>query len=264
MVSPKTDEEIDLMRRAGEILCRVLDELAREIKPGMTTKRVDELGEEIIRSYGCVPSFKGYEGYPGSVCVSIDDEIVHGIPNPRHILREGNIVSLDTGVIYRGWQSDAARTVPVGEIPEEAARLIRVTKESFFAGMRYARAGFHIRDIGTAVQRYAEKRGYSVVRELTGHGIGREMHEDPAVPNFRTFRRGIRLKQNMTIAVEPMINEGSRRVAWMDDGWTVVTLDGSRSAHYENTIRITSGRPELLSYPLELMTPEDRKLYEQI
>jgi methionyl aminopeptidase len=246
-VTIKSQDEIALMREAGRILSLTHQELERSIRPGMSTMQIDQIGEEIIRSYGCIPSFKNYEGYPASICVSVNDEVVHGIPNSKHILRDGDIVSLDAGVIYKGYHSDAARTVAVGEISDTAQTLIDVTRQSFFEGIKMARAGNHIKDIGTAIQTYVEKHGFSVVRDLTGHGIGTQLHEKPDVPNFRTFRRGIKLKPGMTLAVEPMVNEGAPNVWWSEDDWTVVTADGLLSAHYENTIVITEDEPEILS-----------------
>jgi methionyl aminopeptidase len=201
----------------------------------------------MIRSYGCIPSFKDYNGYPASICVSVNDEVVHGIPSKKRILHEGDIVSLDAGVIYHGYHSDAARTHAVGEISAEAAQLIRVTRESFFEGIKYAKAGNHLNDISSAIQAYAEKFGYGVVRDLVGHGIGSHLHEDPEVPNFAQKKKGILLRPGMTLAIEPMINMGRADVEWLDDDWTVVTDDGSLSAHYENTVLITEGEPELLS-----------------
>lgn len=235
------------MREAGRILAAVLEELEKALKPGMSTMDVDKLGEHLIRNHGCIPSFKNYNGYPGSICVSVNDEVVHGIPNKHHYLKEGDIVSLDAGVIYKGYHSDAARTCPVGQISPEAQKLIAVTRESFFQGIKFAKAGNHLNDISSAIQAYAEGFGYGVVRDLVGHGIGSHLHEDPEVPNFAQKRRGILLRPGMTLAIEPMINAGHYDVAWMDDGWTVVTRDGSLSAHYENTILITEGEPEILS-----------------
>lgn len=247
MVSIKSEREIALMREAGKILARVHGELREAIKPGMSTYDVDRLGEKLIRSFGCIPSFKNYNGYPASICVSVNDEVVHGIPNRNHILREGDIVSLDAGVIYRGYHSDAARTHGVGEVSPEAKKLMEVTRQSFFEGIKFAKAGNHLNDISSAVQAYAERFGYGVVRDLVGHGIGSHLHEDPEIPNFSQKRRGIRLRPGMTLAIEPMINEGRCDVVWMEDDWTVVTEDGSLSSHYENTILITDGEPEILT-----------------
>ncbi len=246
-VTIKSEREIELMRQAGKILAAVHQELGKQIKPGMSTLDVDRLGEEMIRSYGCIPSFKDYNGYPASICVSVNEEVVHGIPNKKRILQEGDIVSLDAGVIYKGYHSDAARTVAVGEISKEAQELIDRTRQSFFEAMKFATAGRHLNELGRAVQSYAEGFGYGVVRDLVGHGIGTHLHEEPEIPNFRQLRRGIKLRPGMTLAVEPMINIGTPDVVWMDDDWTVISEDMSLSAHYENTILITEGKPEILS-----------------
>ena len=233
---------------AGKILAEVHEQLKEIITPGITTWEIDKKGEEFIRKAGCIPSFKGYEGYPASVCVSVNDEVVHGIPSGEHRLFEGDIVSLDTGVIYRGYQSDAARTYGVGEIDPEAQRLIDVTRESFFKGIEFAREGNHLYDISAAIQKHVEKNGFSVVRDLVGHGIGKEMHEEPEIPNFKPFFfRGIRLCAGMTLAIEPMVNAGSRDVWMLEDDWTIVTRDGANSAHYENTILVTEDSPKILS-----------------
>ena len=246
-VKIKTPHEIELMREAGRILALVHETLAKEIKPGMSTLEIDRLGEEMIRSYGCIPSFKNYCGYPASICVSVNEEVVHGIPNANRILEEGDIVSLDAGVIYKGYHSDAARTVGVGEISKEAQLLIERTRMSFFEGMKKAAAGNHLHDISNAIASYAESFGYGVVRDLVGHGIGSQLHEDPEIPNFRKRTRGLKLRPGMTLAVEPMINMGTHEVLWLDDDWTVISEDLSLSAHYENTILITEGKPELLT-----------------
>lgn len=246
-VTIKSEREIQLMRDAGKILGEVHNQLAEIIAPGITTMDIDRKGEELIRKAGCIPSFKGYEGYPASICVSINDEVVHGIPNKKHRLFEGDIVSLDAGVIYKDYQSDAARTHAVGKISEEAQRLIDVTKESFFKGIEFARAGNHLYDISSAIQKYVEANGFSVVRDLVGHGIGRELHEEPQIPNYKPIGRGIKLCPGMTLAIEPMVNAGKYDVWILEDDWTVVTRDGSKSAHYENTVLITDGEPEILS-----------------
>lgn len=246
-VTIKSAREIERMRVAGKILASVHEELGKALKPGMSTLDIDRLGEELIRSHGCVPSFKNYNGYPASICVSVNDEIVHGIPNSHRIIHEGDIISLDAGVIYEGYHSDAARTHAVGVIDPKAQKLIDVTRESFFEGIRQAKAGNYLNDISSAIQAYAESFGYGVVRDLVGHGIGSHLHEDPEVPNFARKKKGIRLQAGMTLAVEPMINAGTWQVSWMSDGWTVVTKDHSLSAHYENTILITDGEPEILS-----------------
>ncbi|MDY5483164.1 MAG: type I methionyl aminopeptidase [Clostridium sp.] len=246
-VTIKSSREIELMREAGRILAKTHEELEKSLKPGMSTWDIDRIGEEIIRSYGCIPSFKNYNGYPASICVSVNDEVVHGIPHKKHYIQEGDIVSLDAGVIYKGYHSDAARTHGIGEISDEARKLIDVTRQSFFEGIKFAKPGNHLNDISSAIQKYAESFGYGVVRDLVGHGIGSHLHEDPEVPNFARKRKGILLQPGMTLAVEPMISAGSYEVAWMDDDWTVVTEDGSLSAHYENTILITENGPEILS-----------------
>ena len=246
-ITIKSAREIELMTEAGMILEIVHDELAKALHPGMTTKAIDKLGEEIIRSYGCIPSFLNYNGYPASICVSVNDEVVHGIPSEHRFPRDGDIVSLDAGVIYKGYHSDAARTHAVGQISEEAEKLIQVTRESFFEGIKYAKEGNHLFDISGAIGRYAESRGYGVVRDLCGHGIGTALHEAPEIPNYEMERKGVKLKAGMTLAVEPMINIGTWEVDWMADEWTVVTRDHSLSAHYENTILITEGEPKILS-----------------
>ena len=246
-VTIKSEREIQLMREAGKILAKVHEELAQEVKAGMTSYQIDKICEEIIRGYGCIPSFLGYEGYPGSVCISINDEVVHGLPSKDKIVRDGDIVSLDTGVIYKGYQSDAARTIAIGEISKEAQQLIDVTKQSFFEGIKFAKEGNHLYDISKAIQNFVEANGFSVVRDLVGHGIGKEMHEEPQIPNFKPIGRGMKLRAGMTFAIEPMVNAGVYDVWMLDDDWTVVTDDGSLSAHYENTILITKGEPEILS-----------------
>lgn len=243
----KSEREIELMREAGRILAIVHEELEKFVRPGISTLDIDKKANEIIRSYGCIPSFLNYNGFPASICVSINEQVVHGIPNKNTFLKDGDIVSLDAGVIYKGYQSDAARTLAIGEVTEEAAKLIEITKQSFFEGIKYAKAGNHLNDISGAIQDYVESFGFSVVRDLVGHGIGKNLHEEPQIPNFRQKRRGIRLEAGMTLAIEPMVNAGRYDVYWEDDDWTVVTDDGSLSAHYENTILITEGEPEILS-----------------
>ncbi|MEG1459384.1 MAG: type I methionyl aminopeptidase [Acetivibrio sp.] len=248
-VTIKSNKEIELMREAGKILCAVHDELEKELKPGMSTLDIDRLGEKIIRGYDCIPSFLDYNGYPASICVSVNDEVVHGIPCKERIIKEGDIVSLDAGVIYKGYHSDAARTHGVGEVSSEAKRLMDVTRESFYEGIKYAKAGNHLFDISKAIQKYVEENGFSIVRDLVGHGIGKELHEEPQIPNFKPMGRGIKLVPGMTLAIEPMVNAGAYDVWWLEDDWTVVTQDGSLSSHYENTILITEDEPELLSLP---------------
>lgn len=256
-VTIKSAREIELMREAGVILAKVHEALGNELRPGMSTLDIDKLGEEMIHSYNCEPSFLNYNGYPGSVCVSVNDEVVHGIPHKEHFVDEGDIVSLDIGVIHKGYHSDAARTHGVGEISKEAQLLIDRTRKSFFEGMKYATAGKHLHDISRGIGDYAESFGYGVVRDLVGHGIGTHLHEEPEIPNFRKLSRGIKLRSGMTLAVEPMINMGVADVAWMDDDWTVVTMDGSLSAHYENTILITEGAPEILT-----LTDSEKRMME--
>lgn len=246
-VSIKSPREIELMTEAGRILAIVHDELGKVLRPGMTTLDIDRLGEEIIRSYDCIPSFLDYNGYPASICVSVNDEVVHGIPNGRRVLKDGDIVGLDAGVIYKGYHSDAARTHGIGEISREAEELIRVTRECFFEGIKYAKEGNHLFEISEAIGRHAEAHGYGVVRDLCGHGIGAKLHEAPEIPNYAVNRKGMKLRAGMTLAIEPMINMGSYQVEWLDDDWTVVTKDGSLSAHYENTVLITEGEPKLLT-----------------
>lgn len=246
-VSIKSQKEIELMRESCRLLSIVHDEMGKAIKPGMSTYEIDKLGEEIIRSFGCIPNFKNYNGFPAAICVSVNDEVVHGIPSKKKILKEGDIVSLDAGLIYKGYHSDAARTHTVGEVSPEAARLIEVTKQSFFEGIKFAKEGCHLHEISAAIGEYAECFGYGVVRDLVGHGIGTHLHEDPQIPNFKQRNRGMRLQAGMTLAIEPMINAGTYEVEWLDDDWTVVTKDGSLSAHYENTVLITKGEPEILT-----------------
>lgn len=246
-ITIKSAREIELMTEAGRILEIVHNEMEKALRPGMSTLEIDRLGEEVIRSYGCEPSFLNYNGYPASICVSVNDEVVHGIPSSKRILKEGDIVGLDAGVIYKGYHSDAARTHGIGEISREAKDLIRVTRESFFEGIKYAKAGNYLFEISSAIGRYASKHGYGVVRDLCGHGIGANLHESPEVPNYEMTRRGMKLRPGMTLAIEPMINIGGWEVDWLDDDWTVVTRDGSLSAHYENTVLITEGEPILLT-----------------
>lgn len=243
----KSAREIELMTESGRILEIVHKELEKALHPGMSTLEIDRLGEEIIRSFGCIPSFLNYNGYPASICVSVNEEVVHGIPSSGRILKDGDIVSLDAGVIYKGYHSDAARTHGIGEISEEAKKLIRVTRESFFEGIKYAKEGNHLFDISKAIGTYAESFGYGVVRDLCGHGVGTKLHESPQIPNYVMNRRGVRLKAGMTLAIEPMINMGTWEVDWLDDDWTVVSRDKSLSAHYENTVLITDGEPKLLT-----------------
>lgn len=246
-VTIKSDREIALMREAGKILAKTHEELEKILHEGMTTWEINRQADEIIRSYGCVPSFLNYNGYPASICISVNNEVVHGIPSKKRYIKEGDIVSLDAGVIWKGYHSDAARTHAVGKVSEEAKKLIERTRESFFEGLKYCIAGNHLNDICSAIGAYAESFGYGVVRDLVGHGIGTKLHEAPEIPNFKMNHRGIKLMPGMTFAIEPMINIGRPDVIWLDDGWTVLTEDGTLSAHYENTILITEGEPEILS-----------------
>lgn len=246
-VTIKSAREIELMRKSCSILSGVFDGIAEALRPGMTTKDIDILGEKLIRDAGCIPNFKNYEGYPASICVSVNDEVVHGIPNKKHVIKEGDIVSLDAGLIYKGYHSDMARTFGIGTVSKEAQLLMDRTKQSFFEGIKMARAGNHLFDISAAIDDYISQFGYGIVKDLVGHGIGTKLHEDPQIPNFRQKRKGILLQPGMTLAIEPMINAGGWEVAFLDDDWTVVTQDGSLSAHYENTILITDGDPEILT-----------------
>ncbi len=246
-ISIKSSREIELMRESCRLLSIVHKEMEEAIRPGMSTMDIDILGEKTIRKLGCIPNFKNYNGYPASICVSVNDEVVHGIPSRDRILQEGDIVSLDAGLIYKGYHSDAARTHAVGEISPEAKKLIEITRQSFFEGIKMAKAGNYLHDISNAIDAYISQFGYGIVRELVGHGIGTKLHEDPQIPNFAQLRRGPKLRAGMTLAIEPMINMGRADVEWLDDDWTVVTEDGSLSAHYENTILITEDEPEILT-----------------
>ena len=246
MIILKSDDEIEKMRVAGGIVADTLSMIEPCISPGITTGEIDRLVEEFIRSKGAIPSFKDYHGYPASACVSVNEVIVHGIPGNRK-LKEGDIVSIDVGAYIDGFHGDAARTFPVGKVSEEAQKLIDVTRQSFFEGLKFVKEGNRLEDISSAVQSYAEKNGFSVVREFVGHGIGRDMHESPDVPNYGTPGRGIRLKKGLVLAIEPMILEGSRYMRVLEDGWTAVTRDGKLAAHYENTVALTANGPELLT-----------------
>jgi methionyl aminopeptidase len=253
MFTIKSNAEIDKMRKSGEILYETLQILKKNIVPGVTTKELDRIAEEYIRKNKAIPSFKGYDvgipgvdPFPGSICASINEEVVHGIPGLKQ-LKDGDIISIDVGVILNGYHSDAARTYAVGNVSDEAKRLIDETRQSFFEGLKQMVIGNHIRDISAAIQNHAESKGFSVVRDFVGHGIGTEMHELPEIPNYVTKRRGVKLENGMTIAVEPMINAGDYSVKVLDNNWTVVTTDGSLSAHYENTVAITENGPLVLT-----------------
>lgn len=234
------------MRQAGTIVARILENLSRQVKPGMKTKELDIIAETELGKLGARSSFKGYRGYPATMCVSVNDEIVHGIPGER-LMKEGDIVSLDFGAIYDGFQGDAAMTVPVGKVSPEALDLIEATRGSLEAGIEAARSGATLGDVSAAIQNYAESRGYSVVREYTGHGIGRKMHEEPQIPNFGLPGTGPLLKKGMTLALEPMLSAGDWRTRLSDDRWTVLTADGSFAAHFEHTIAITNAKAEVLT-----------------
>ena len=246
MITLKSPHEIELMRRAGKITAAARAYAQGLVRPGVTTEEIDSAVEHFIRKQGAVPSFLHYNGYPASVCISVNDEIIHGIPGKR-VLREGDIVSVDVGAYIGGYHGDCAGTYPCGQVSDEALRLIRVTQDSFFEGLKFAREGYRLSDISHAVQTFVEANGYSVVREYVGHGIGRNMHEAPEVPNYGKPGHGPRLLRGMTLAVEPMVNAGTAAIKQMPDGWTVKTADGKYAAHYENTILITAGDPELLT-----------------
>ena len=249
MITLKSAHEIELMRRAGKITAAARAVARDMVKPGVTTQQIDKAVYKFITEQGATPSFLHYNGYPASVSVSVNDEIIHGIPGKR-VLQEGDIVSIDVGAYIGGYHGDCAATFPCGKVSPEAQNLIDVTRQSFFEGIKMAKAGNHLHQISAAINDYVDQFGYGVVRDLVGHGIGTHLHEDPQIPNFRQHRRGIKLVPGMTLAIEPMINAGTWEVSWLDDDWTVVTDDGSLSAHYENTILITDGEPEILTLTL--------------
>jgi len=247
LVILKSKREIELMAQAGKIVARTFEVLKNALQPGITTAELDRLAEEFILSQNALPAFKGYQGFPASICVSINEEVVHGIPSAQTVLKEGDIVSIDCGAIFEGYYGDAAKTFPVGEISLEKKELLKVTEEALKQGIEKAKVGNRLGDIGYAIQEYAEKRGYGVVRDYVGHGIGRQMHEDPQVPNFGAAGKGIRLVEGMVLAIEPMINLGTYRVKTLANNWTVVTLDGKPSAHFEHTVAITANGPLVLT-----------------
>jgi len=247
MIIYKTRREIETMDRCNRVVGQILTALAREARPGITTLDLDRKAEEMIREAGVKPAFKGYRGYPCVLCTSVNEEVVHGIPSPRKVLREGDIIGLDFGVVLDGYFGDAALTVPVGHVSREAADLMRVTRESLRRGIEAARAGGRLSDISAAVQRHVEAGGYSVVREFVGHGIGQKMHEEPQVPNYGEPGRGPRLTEGMVLAIEPMVNAGKPAVKVLADGWTAVTRDGSLSAHFEHTVAVTADGPWILT-----------------
>lgn len=243
----KTEQDIEGMKKANIIVRDALLYAETLIRPGISTSQLDKLIEKFIIDNGAVPSFKGYDGYPASICASVNEVVVHGIPSEQIILKDGDIISIDIGAIYKGYNGDAARTFPVGEISPEKKKLIEVTKQSFFEGIKHLRVGCRLGELSNAIQTYAESFGYGVVRELVGHGIGYNMHEEPEVPNYGKKNKGVIVKENMCLAIEPMINMGERYVYIKDDGWTIVTADGAPSAHYENTVMVTKNGVEILT-----------------
>lgn len=247
MIIIKTQREIEIMRKAGKIVAGAHELVKKYIKPGISTMELDKIVEDYIRSCNALPAFKGYNGFPASICASVNDEVVHGIPSSSVILKEGDIISVDIGSIFEGYVGDGAKTFPVGKIDSEKELLIKVTRQSFYEGIKYAKPGFRLSDISHAVQTHAESFGFSVVRDFVGHGVGRKMHEDPQIPNFGKPGKGPRLQKGMVLAIEPMINAGTYHVNILSNDWTVVTLDGKPSAHYEHTIAITDGEAELLT-----------------
>ncbi len=247
MIKIKSPHEIEAMRAAGKILAETFERIAEAIAPGVTTAELDDIAARFIRKSNASCSFWHYNGYPAHICTSVNDRVVHGIPSKQCVLKEGDIVSVDMGVFYNGYHSDSARTFPVGQISPEAETLIRVTEESFYKGLAQATAGNRLQDIGAAIQGHAEENGFSVVRSLVGHGIGTALHEDPEVPNFGTAGRGVRLLPGMTLAIEPMVNQGTYHVNTLSDNWTVVTADGKLSAHYEHSVLIRDGEAEILT-----------------
>ena len=248
MITLKSSHEIELMRRAGKITAAARALAGEMVKPGVTTQEINNEVERFIRKEGAIPSFLNYSGYPGSICISVNDEVIHGIPGKR-VLQDGDIVSVDVGAFIGGFHGDCAATFACGTITPEAQDLIDVTRQSFFEGIKFAKKGYRVSDISAAIQVYVESHGYSIVREYVGHGIGKNLHESPEVPNFGNPGRGIRLLPGMTLAIEPMVNAGSAAIQLLSDGWTVKTRDGKYAAHYENTILITDGEPEILTAP---------------
>lgn len=247
MITIKSAKQVEKMRASAKITKETLELLEKHIKPGVTTAQLDKIAYDYIISKGARPNFLNYNGFPGTICASVNDEVVHGIPNKRAVLKEGDIISVDMGAVLDGWHSDAARTFGVGKISAQAQDLIDVTKESFFEGLKYLKHGAKLGDVSSAIQKYVESHGYSVVRDLVGHGIGTHLHEDPSVPNFGSAGKGVKLAAGMTLAIEPMVNAGHYKVCVLDDDWTVVTEDGSLSAHYENTVLITKDGYEILT-----------------
>ena len=254
MITIKNKKEIELMREVCHIVALVYDEIEKKIKPGMTTFELDKIAEDKMRSLGAIPAEKGYDigikgvpPFPASICVSINDEVIHGVPSKHRIIQEGDVVSVDTVALKNGFNGDAARTFIVGKASKEAERLVEVTKQAFYEGLKYAKVGNRIGDISHAIGQFVESKGYSVVREFQGHGIGKQMHEDPGIPNYGKAGRGPRIEVGMTLAIEPMVIQGKPDILELDDGWTIITEDGSLAAHYENTVLITDKGPEILT-----------------
>lgn len=250
MVTIKSKSEIEKMKVAGRVTYEALKAVEEAVKPGVTTAELDRIAEKYIKSQGCTPGFKGYGGFPGSICASVNDEIIHGFPSSR-VLKEGDIICVDLGARYKGYNGDAARTFGVGKISDEAQRLIDVTRQSFFEGLERVRENNRIGDISAAIQRYVENNGFSVLRKYCGHGVGAELHEDPEIPNYVTSARGIRIKPGMCLAIEPMVCQFDHQVYVADNDWTVITKDGGLTAHYENSVLVTNGKPYLLTLPEE-------------
>lgn len=247
MITIKSAKQVEKMRKACAITRDALALIEKNIRPGISTKQLDKIAHDFIISRGAKPNFLNYNGFPGSICASVNDEVVHGIPDKHTVLKEGDIISIDMGAVLDGWHSDAARTFPVGKISDEAQKLIDVTRECFFEGVKHLKHGAKLGDVSAAIQQHAESHGYGVVRDLVGHGVGQALHEDPSVPNFGKAGHGVRLAAGMTIAIEPMINEGTYKVELLDNDWTVVTADGKLSAHYENTVLVTRDGYEILT-----------------
>ena len=254
MVTIKSKREIELMKEACKVVALTYEKLEKEIKQGMTTLELDQLAEKTMRSLGAIPAEKGYDSgirgvpkFPASICISINDEVIHGIPSKNRIIKDGDVVSIDTVALKDGFNGDAARTFIVGKATKEAQRLVDVTKQAFFEGIKFAKPGYRIGDISHAIGEYVHSQGYSVVREFQGHGIGREMHEDPGIPNYGKAGRGMKIEPGMTLAIEPMVIQGKPNILELDDGWTIITEDGSLAAHYENTILITEKEPKILT-----------------
>jgi methionyl aminopeptidase len=246
MIILKTKREIEIMRKAGKLVAQSHDLVRKHIKPGVTTLELDQIVEDFLRSQNAIPTFKGYSGFPFSICASVNEEVVHGFPSTRK-LAEGDIVSIDIGATFEGYVGDSAKTFLVGEVDDEKRRLVEVTRQCFYEGIKFAKESYRLSDISHAIQQYAESNGFSVVRDFVGHGIGRNMHESPQIPNFGKPNKGPRLQEGMVLAIEPMINAGTYNVKVLDNDWTVVTIDGKPSAHYEHTVAITDGEPLLLT-----------------